>query len=232
MLNFMANGNNFHNKPFNKGLGGHSHFTTLKNLIATMKNLILTLVLALVCCGASAQLIKEKEPVDPKYLAGAVPVVDGKVTFSRDIEFKSSLPADSLYHLLARWTGGYFSANPDVLMRKNINSSLADHRVEVGVVQYLTFKKSALVLDRTQIIYALTMQIAEGKVTVKMSDISYYYEEDRVPEKFKAEEWITDKMALNKKMTRYVHGHGKFREKTIDLFDNLAADVKFFLESK
>ena len=196
-----------------------------------MKNLILTLVLALVCCGASAQLIKEKEPVDPRYLAGAVPVVDDKVTFSRDITFKSSLPADSLYHLLARWTGGYFSKNPDVLVRKNINSSLADHRVEVGVVQYITFKKSTFVLDRSQIIYALTMQIADGKVSVKMTDISYYYEEDRSPEKHKAEEWITDEASLNRKKDGLLRANGKFRIKTINLFDNIVADVNFFLDT-
>ncbi len=195
-----------------------------------MKNLILTLVLALGFGVASAQLIKEKEPIDPKYLAGAVPVVDGKVTFCRDIDLKSSLPADSIYHLLARWSGRYFSMNKDVLVRKNVNSSLADHRVEIGVVQYLVFRSTALVLDRTQIIFALTMQIDKDKVTVKMSDIKYYYEEDRTPEKFTAEEWITDEMALNKKKTKYVHGHGKFREKTIDLFDNIAADAKFFIE--
>ena len=46
-----------------------------------MKNIVITLLLLLGMCSASAQLIKEKVPVDPKYLTGAVPVVDGKVTF-------------------------------------------------------------------------------------------------------------------------------------------------------
>ncbi|MBP5716674.1 MAG: DUF4468 domain-containing protein [Bacteroidales bacterium] len=195
-----------------------------------MKNLILTLLLAFIACGASAQLIKEKEPINPKYLAGAVPVVDGMVTFSRDLDLRSTLPADSIYHLLARWIGRHFAIDDNVLVRKNVNSSLADHRIEVGVVQYLVFRSTSLVLDRTQIIFRLVMQIENDKVKVTMTDIKYYYEEDRTPEKFTAEEWITDENALNKKKNKYVHGHGKFREKTIDLFNDIVADARFFIK--
>lgn len=196
-----------------------------------MKNLILTLVLALGFGVASAQLIKEKEPIDPKYLAGAVPVVDGKVTFSREIEVKKDLSADSLYHLVARWTGKYFNStsNSLFLKRSNMGSSLAEHRLQVGVVQYLVFRSTALVLDRSQIIYCLTMTLADNKIQVQMSDITYYYEEERRPEKFTAEEWITDENALNRKKDGYVWHHGKFREKTIDLFDDIVNNLEFFI---
>ena len=54
-----------------------------------------------------------------------------------------------------------------------------------------------------------------------MSHIRYLYEEERKPQRFTAEEWITDDEAVNKKNTRLYPGSGKFRRKTIDRKDFL-----------
>ena len=52
-----------------------------------------------------------------------------------------------------------------------------------------------------------------------MTRIYYNYDTERKPIKYIAEEWITDKYAVNKKRTRLYPVSGKFRRKTIDRKD-------------
>ena len=63
-----------------------------------------------------------------------------------------------------------------------------------------------------------------------MSRIHYFYDENRKPERFKAEGWITDDYAVNKKNTKLFPGSGKFRRKTIDrkdfIFDKFESLLK------
>ncbi len=196
-----------------------------------MKNLLFCLLLLLGTTTASAQLIKEKEPVDPKYLAGGVPEVEGNVTFSHTFEVPASFSADSLYLTLQQWIKNYYN-NDQTLKLQDILSDSINHRIELGVVEYMVFKSNALVLDRTQIIYMLKLSQKGNKLNVQMSQISYYYEEERTPEKYTAEEWITDKQALNRKGTKLLYGCGKFRTKTIDKFDEICKSLNFCLDPR
>jgi colicin import membrane protein len=52
-----------------------------------------------------------------------------------------------------------------------------------------------------------------------MTRINYLYEEERTPETYKAEEWITDEYGLTKKKNKLARVSGKFRRKTIDRKD-------------
>ena len=54
-----------------------------------------------------------------------------------------------------------------------------------------------------------------------MSRIRYVYGEGKEQQRYKAEEWISDKEAVNKKNTRLLPLSGKFRRKTIDRKDFL-----------
>jgi colicin import membrane protein len=62
-----------------------------------------------------------------------------------------------------------------------------------------------------------------------MDNISYYYDEERQPQKYTAEEWITDRNALNKKGTKLLPLCGKFRVKTIDAFDEICSSLQVAL---
>ena len=189
-----------------------------------MKNIFLTLMLLLSVCSASAQLIKPKEQreqatIDAKYLAGAAPLRDGKVVFSRDINLPDAIPADSVYDVLHKWMGRYFNARREVLKRLDLGSNRDKAFLKLGVVKMLTFRKSAFVLDRTQIIYNFSMQVVDRTVKVSMDSISYYYDAERDPIRYTAEEWISDETALTKDKTDIYRKRRKFRIKTIDLFD-------------
>ena len=178
-------------------------------------------MLMLGVCTASAQLIKpsEKEEIDPKYLAGAVPLQNGKVIFSRDIQVPESLPTDSVYNVLHQWMGRYFNNRRHVLKRIDNGCDSVNNVLKLGVVQYIIFKQKAFVLDRSQVIYNFAMKVEDKTIKVSMDSISYFYEEERSPIKYTAEEWISDETALKKDKKDIYRQQRKFRIKTIDLFD-------------
>ena len=77
-------------------------------------------------------------------------------------------------------------------------------------------------LDRTLINYQITVTCKPGNCLVELEKIRFTY---RDTEKYKAEEWITDKYALNKTKTKLVRGLAKWRRKTVDFADDIFMDV-------
>ena len=74
-------------------------------------------------------------------------------------------------------------------------------------------------LDQTRLYYVIEVNCKDGEAEVSFSRIHYLYDEYRDPQKLKAEEWITDDVAVNKKKTKLYPFMGKFRRKTIDRKD-------------
>jgi colicin import membrane protein len=189
-----------------------------------MKKLLFTLLLTCHVMVGFAQLIKEKEPVDPKYLTGAVPEVEGVVTFTKTLTV-TPVGVDSVYHSALHWLGQYFKSE-NVLSRKTLERDTTNHYIAVGINEYIVFKSTALVLDRSQMIFSLAIQCTDTAATVTMNNITYYYDEERQPQKYTAEEWITDRTALNKKGTKLLPLCGKFRVKTIDAFEDICSSLQ------
>ena len=101
------------------------------------------------------------------------------------------------------------------------------HTIVATINEWLLFKSTAIMLDRAQMKYVFTAECSDGKVLVQLSRFKYLYGEK--PSKqltYKAEEWITDEVAVNKKNTRLYPVSAKFRRKTIDRKDELFARVK------
>jgi colicin import membrane protein len=67
--------------------------------------------------------------------------------------------------------------------------------------------------------FQLHVTTADGKAEVSIDHITYDYDLDRKPQHYTAEEWITDKNAVNKKHTKLYPISAKFRRKTIDRKD-------------
>lgn len=161
----------------------------------------------------------EKENPDAKYLVkGIVPEVDGKVCFETNIKAPGK-SADEIYRILLQQMEKMVKepnqiANSIVAVKDSVNH-------ELGAVfhEWLVFKNAALSLDRTQMNFQLLVSCKEGEVNVKMTRITYDYDTARKPQHYSAEEWITDKYAVNKKGTKLYPISGKFRRKTIDRKD-------------
>jgi len=181
---------------------------------------------------------EEKEKVavtafnpDAKYLAGAVPVVDGRVVFSTVIEAPSK-SASQIYSTMKSYMDR-MTRLPNQLEHSTLAIADSSKNLLCGNYQeWLVFKNNALSLDRTRFYYTVIANCYDGRVEVKMTRIFYLYEEERNPQTYKAEEWIDDKNALNKKKNKLFRGNAKFRRKTIDRKDYLFGKFDEILNGK
>ena len=169
-----------------------------------------------------ALFMKNEANTDPKYLANAVPMVDGKVVFTldKDVPGKNAQQIyDIVYQVLERMTTGenQFKESQISLVNK------AEHVIAARSREWLVFKNSFLSLDRTVFDYTIIANCSDGHLNLTLSRIFYSYEVDREGGglETKAEEWITDEYALNKSKTKLSKYSGKFRRKTIDRKDEI-----------
>ena len=161
----------------------------------------------------------EKENPDQKYLLGAVPVVDGKVVFNKTIEAPGKSAAQ-IYGILKQYMEK-MTTESNQIHSQLIVADDSKHELGGSYEEWLVFKKTLLQLDQTRFLYVLEANCSDGKADVTLSRIRYLYDENRNPEHLKAEDWITDKEAVNKKGTKLLPISGKFRRKTIDRKDFL-----------
>lgn len=167
---------------------------------------------------------------DAKYLAGAVPVVDGKVVFSTVIaapKHTASEIYDILHKEMLRMTKEKNQFDQSQMIRESKESG------ELGAYyqEWLVFKNKPLVLDRTRLMFNLMVKCTDGKAEVTMTRIYYLYDEERHPMTYKAEEWITDEYGLKKSKEKLSRVSGKFRKKTIDRKDYIFSRFEKLLNS-
>ena len=179
-----------------------------------MKNL--TQLLFTLFCLCLPAVLHAQDKDDSKYLTGAVPEVDGKVVFTKEFSIPG-MSQDEIYERLLNWM--------DARLEKNENTSRVvfsdkEKGQIVGVGdEWIVFSSTALSLDRTQILYQLTITCQPEKSVLEVEKIRFNYREGK--EKYNAEEWIVDKYALNKTKTKLVRGLAKWRRKTVDFVDDL-----------
>ena len=177
----------------------------------------------------------EQEPVstvnpDAKYLAeNAVPEVNGKVCWQTTIKAPGK-SAQQIYDILLKQMEKMVN-EPNQIANSAVAVKDAEN-YELGAVfhEWLVFKNTTLALDRTQLNFQLHVKCTDGQAEVKMTHISYNYDIERKPVRYAAEEWITDKYAVNKKNTRLYPGSAKFRRKTIDRKDFLFNKIESLLK--
>lgn len=177
-----------------------------------------------------AQVVKENP--DAKYLVdGAVPVVDGVVCWQTTINAPGKT-AKQIYDILYKQMDKMVNEPNQIA-----NSAIVQddkEKYELGAIfhEWLVFKNSTLSLDRTQLNFQLMVKYADGKADVKITHITYDYDLERKPVHYKAEEWITDKYAVNKKHTKLYPISAKFRRKTIDRKDFIFSKFNSLLNDK
>lgn len=191
-----------------------------------MKKLFIALLLSMPMAAMGQDNTWERpEPTaqqnnDQKYLVGAVPVVDGHVLFETTIQALGKTGRQVYDIMLAQLQK--LCREPGQFEQSQVSIEDPDKLQLAGSYQeWLVFKNQPLNLDRTRLMYHLIVDCAEGQATVKMTRIYYLYDEERDPQTYRAEEWITDRYGLNKKQNKLSRVSGKFRRKTIDRKDYL-----------
>ena len=149
---------------------------------------------------------------DQQYLAGAVPEIDGKVVFTKEFN-APSLSQDQIYDILLKWAQEYFNNEKERVVYTN------KEKGEIAAIgnNYIIFTSTAISLDRALMSFQMTIECKGHNCIMKITAIRYTYDVSyqREPEKYTAEEIITDKNAISKKGT-LVRGFAKFRKSTID----------------
>lgn len=153
------------------------------------------------------------------YLAGAVPEVDGKVTFAKTIHLPG-VDKEKIYQQISHWM-------EEFLKREDPTSRIVYRDIDEGVVvglatDTIVFKSTALSLDRTFMSYQLEAVASNAQCDLQISKITYRYQEK---ERYTAEEMISDKVALNKAKTKIYAGLQKWRKKTIDHVEAVFEDA-------
>ena len=139
---------------------------------------------------------------DPKYLEGAVPTVDGKVVFTLDKDVPGK-DAQQIYDIV------------------------------YNVLEKMTTGENQFKESQVSLVNKKEHVIAARYRELTLSRIYYSYETERDDTngmETSADEWITDKYALNKSKTKLSKYSGKFRRKTIDRKDEIFKIVSDALE--
>ena len=172
----------------------------------------------------TAPVIEEKPETDIRYMAGAVPEVNGKVVLTRIVEVPAGLTQQEVMNRVDAWL---VRCTKDERMHYNQRlPKAADNELQHSYSMELTFSKSFLAHDFAELAYVLAVRYEGGQLIMEMSHINYKYNENNKLNKYTAEEMIVDKYALNKKKTKLIFGFKKFRMKTIDLLDELQVSLQ------
>lgn len=185
-----------------------------------MKSKIIISLMLLVSLVAGAKT----ERTNPKYLNGAVPEENGIIVFKKAFAVADKSDAE-IYEAMQSYVKNSLVASAINENRTRVISEDKEGKSIVArVEEYMIFKKITLNLDRTRFRYQISVNVNNHKVTINVTQISYYYNEDMDGNNgvnYKGEEWITDKVAVNKSNTKLYPRSGKFRIKTIDRVEEI-----------
>ena len=194
-----------------------------------MKQLLLSLLLAIASlytlqAQITAPAVVSRSETDPHYLQGAVPVVEGYAVIERDITVSADLTPDQLNDRLSQWLDRCMK-DERIRYYQRLEAK-QPHTLQQSVSMEITFSKNFIAHDYADLAYVLTLDTHEpGHVRLLMSHIAYRYNDGDKMVKYTGEDIIADPIALNKKGQIY-RGYKKFRIKTIDLVDELAASLQ------
>lgn len=197
-----------------------------------MKKIVSLILLLLITVTATqAQIFKKREKsVKQEYNVGSVPVINNKVTFEKVIPAEG-LTAGEIEKIAKEWLSTRF-VKPTIISYKEYEQD-KPNTIVAKAEEYIVFRSTFFVLNRTRIYYFMTITCADGSCTFNMSRITYWWDDeaDSGGLKMNAENCITDDVAITKKgkLHRF---YGKFRTKTIDLYNTLADGLAQQLNSK
>ncbi len=192
-----------------------------------MKKILLLLALLLPMAVMSQDTKADKHA--SKYLRGAVPTENNIVTFTKSFRVPSKTDAQLYQSMLFFVKDNLVVKGIEDAWTRMISDGTEDGVIAARIEEWMTFSKKFLSLDRTRFRYQIAVTTGQEKVNITITQISYLYGEEWHENKptgeggtvYRAEEWITDEHALNKKGTKVLSGSGKFRRNTIERVEEI-----------
>lgn len=168
---------------------------------------------------------------EKNYLEGAVPLEEGRVTFTEEIKVPG-MNRKQIYETILEWADKRYQPQ-EKLNARILYTDPEQGNLVAGGEEYIVFSSTALSLDKSRIYYHLNIGCSDETCHINMTRIRYWYEEQRDGgRKFSAEETITDQEALNKNKTKLYPINGKFRKGTINLKDELFKEIQSALNNQ
>lgn len=199
-----------------------------------MKRLFLIMALAMgLSITSQAQITapaisqQNEENPDAKYLVPIPLEENGMVYLERVLPLPEGADKDETFTKMKDWL--------DRCMKDQriYNSSALDedrpYTLSQMVRQEMIFSSGLLSLDRAEASYVLELSLKENNLVLKLRRISYRYSGDNPDRKVlrcAAEDYIADKVALNKRGDKMHRAFRRFRVKTVDLIDEYAESLK------
>ncbi len=159
---------------------------------------------------------------DSKYMVGAVPEVDGKVVFTRHLNV-SGFNQEQIFNAVTDWMARTFTnsqakiiiSDPGngTIVAQNFNEIIARIGIFPGKVKMSSIIK-VVCNDGYCMMETSRIRYTNNPTSEKPTDI------------ITAEEYITDRYAMNKTRTKVHKGIGDYRIGTIDIVDKNALDAQ------
>ena len=200
-----------------------------------MKKILIVILAALVLIPATLEAKKAKKDYS-MYLTGAVPEKDGRVVFSKTFKIPGKSEADLKKEMMVFVKDSLVGRGIQDPWNRMLTDETCDTLICARVEEWMVFVRKFLYLDQTRFRYQINVRVNNNSINMEICQISYLYGEEWVENKptgnggeiYRAEDWITDKNALNKKGTKMLPQSGKFRRKTVDRCSqifNMAMDM-------
>ena len=151
------------------------------------------------------------------YLEGAVPEVEGRVVFAKNIHIPKTSKED-IFRKVRKWMDTQVTNEES----KVVYNDIEEGAVVAVATDTLVFQSTFLSLDQAQIRYQIMANCKDNECIIEIDKITYVYEIDK---RYTAEELITDKVALNRAKTRVNRMSRKWRTHTVDFANNILDDA-------
>ena len=106
---------------------------------------------------------------DQKYLAGAVPVIDGKVTFEQTF-LAPGMSANEIYDKMLNYIERMTKGGNQFEESRVLIQDKEKHQIVANFLEWLVFTDKALVLDRTRMRFLLFVDCKNGEAKRKTID--------------------------------------------------------------
>jgi len=168
-----------------------------------------------------------------KYLSGAVPVVNGMVTFEKSLSFPG-MSKTQIFEKAMQYVNGVIEVSEHPDYSRVTSQSSDDGTIAASITEYMYFKKKKWETDFCHFRYQFLVECTDGKAGIKIQRLSYIYDEERNADNanFSAEGWITDDNALKTGGKELKKAPGKFRMATIDRMEQLLSEIEACIKGK
>ncbi len=155
-------------------------------------------------------------------MAGAVPEINGKVVFTRELN-ATNFTRDQIYTSLLDWSTGKFTGQKGAVIYKN----QAEGKIAITAEEQFNVRIGITPSD-VNLLFLITISCSDNACSMTYSRVRYTNNpfSKQATDIEPAENYIVDKYAINKTNTKIFKGPGDYRKSTIDIIDAVTAEAQ------